>query len=176
MNIFKIFVNTMSRDDVIYALICLIKFYENEFRNVFHQISHFEKIFNVKSTFILLSHDEHDHIIDLMSIKNLFYEFLFNKFQKKFEILKKYIRDNLTSNRIHYSIINANVLIFFVFKKDEKLRLCVNYQNFNVVTIKNKISLFFIDETLNRFVDIAYFIKFDLKNVYHKIRFREKNK
>ena len=146
------------------------------FENVFHQISHFENVFNVKSTFILLSHDEYDHIIDLMLNKNSFYEFLHNMSQKKFETLKKYIRDNLTLNRIRYSIVDTNALIFFVLKKDEKLRLYVNYKIFNVVIIKNKVSLFFIDETLNRFIDDAYFIKFDLKNVYYKIRIREKKR
>ena len=74
--------NAMSRDDVIYALICSIKFYENRFQNVFYQISHFENVFNAKSTFILLSHDEHNYIINLMLNKNSFYESLYNMTKK----------------------------------------------------------------------------------------------
>ena len=58
------------------------------------------------------------------------------------------------------------------FRSQKKTK---NYKDFNVVIIKNKISLFFIDETLIRFVDIAYFIKLDFKNVYHKIWIREEN-
>ena len=87
------------------------------------------------------SHDEHDHVIDLMSNKNSFYKFLYNIFKKKFEALKRYIRDNLTLNRIRYSIVDTNASIFFILKKNKKLQLCVNYKNFNVVIIKNQISL-----------------------------------
>ena len=168
--------NAMSRGDVFYALIFSIKFYKNIFQNIFHQISYFENVFNVKSTFILLLHDEHNHVIDLTLNKNLFYEFLYNMSQKKIETLKKYIRDNLTLNRIRYSIVDTNVSIFLILKKNKNLRLCVNYKNFNVVINKNKISLFFIDETLNYFVDVAYFIKFNFKNIYYKIRIREKKR
>ena len=111
----------MSKNDVIYALICSIKYYENKFQNVFYQISHFKNVFNAKSTFILLSHDEHDHVIDLMLNKNSFYEFLYNMFQKKFETLRKYIRDNLTLNRIRHSIVDVNVSIFFRSQKKRKI-------------------------------------------------------
>ena len=72
--------NVMSRNDVVYALIYLIKCYKNEFQNVFHQISHFENVFNVKSTFILLSHDDYNYVINLILNKNSFYEFLYNIF------------------------------------------------------------------------------------------------
>ena len=57
--------------------------------------------------------------------------------------------------------------LFFSFQK--------KIQNLNVITIKNKISLLFINETLNRLINVVYFTKFDLKNVYHKIRIRGKN-
>ena len=36
--------------------------------------------------------------------------------------------------------------------------------------IKNKCSFSLIDETLNRFISAAYFIKLDFKNVYHWIK------
>ena len=88
--------------------------------------------------------------------------------------MKKYIRVNLTLSRIRFSIVDANVSNFFIFKKNEKLRFCVNYRNFNIVIIKNKISLFFINKTLNRFVDVAYFIKFVLKIFIIKYEFEKK--
>ena len=72
-------------------------------------------------------------------------------------------------------MIDVDTFVFFVSKKNEKFRLYVNYKNLNVIIIKNKISLSFINETLNRLINVAYFTKFDLNNIYYKIRIREEN-
>ena len=66
----------------------------------------------------------------------------------------------------------ADVLILFVFKKNEELRLCVNYKELNAIIIKNRHSLSLIIETLNRLCEAKRFIKLNLKNVYHRIRIR----
>ena len=63
-----------------------------------------------------------------------------------------------------------------MFKKDERLRLCVDYKNLNVVIVKNRHSLSLITETLNRFNKFKQFTKFDFKNVYHRIRIKRDNK
>ncbi len=94
-------------------------------------------------------------------------------FQKKLETLQKYVRENLTLSRIKHFVTNADAFVLFVFKKNEELRLCVNYKNFNVITIKNRTSMFFINETLNRLINVAYLTKFDFKNVYHRIKIRK---
>ena len=62
-----------------------------------------------------------------------------------------------------------SVLIFFIFKKDEELRLYMNYKNLNAIIIKNRHSLLFIIETLNHLCDVKRFIKLNLKNVYYCI-------
>ena len=56
-----------------------------------------------------------------------------------------------------------------MFKKDEELRLCVNYKSLNAIIIKNCHLLSFIIETLNRLCDVKRFIKLNLKNVYYCI-------
>ena len=68
------------------------------------------------------------------------------------------------------------ISIFFIFKKNEKFRLCVNYKDLNVVIIKNRHSLSLITKTLNRFNKFKRFIKFDFKNVYHRIRIKRDDK
>ena len=73
-------------------------------------------------------------------------------------------------------MIDVNVFVLFVFKSNNEFRLCINYKSFNAITLKNKFFLFFIEKTFNRFVDAKYFIKFDFKNVYYKIRIKTKNK
>ena len=95
-------------------------------------------------------------------------------FQTKFETLQKYIKNNLISKKIKHSMIDVDAFVFFVFFKNDKFRLCVDYRDLNVVIIKNKISLSLINETLNRLMSVAYFTKFDFQNVYHTIKIREK--
>ena len=90
-------------------------------------------------------------------------------FQKKLKVLQKYIKNNFANNRICYSIIDVNTFILFVFKSNNEFQLCVNYKNFNAITLKNNFFLFFIEKTFDRFVNAKYFTKFNFKNVYHKI-------
>ena len=63
----------------------------------------------------------------------------------------------------------VNIFILFMFKKDEKLRLCMNYKNLNAIIFKNCHFLSLITKTLNRLYEIKRFIKLNLKNVYHRI-------
>ena len=62
-----------------------------------------------------------------------------------------------------------------MFKKNGKLRLCVNYKEFNAITIKNRHSLFLITKILNRFNEVKRFIKLNLKNTYYCIRIKYNN-
>ena len=81
------------------------------------KLKKFENVFSSKLTIRLSKHDEYDHAINLMSNKTFSHKSLYNMFQKKFEIFQKYVKKNLISNKIKYSIIDANAFIFFVFKK-----------------------------------------------------------
>ena len=65
--------------------------------------------------------------------------------------------------------------MFFVFKKNDELRLCINYQKFNAITIKNHYSLFLITKILNRLCEFKYFIKLNFKNVYYRIKIKIDN-
>ena len=158
-----------------YALIYFIRINDETFIEISIEIKTLENVFFFKSTTTFFSHDEHDHVIDLMSSKISFFEFLYNMFQTKLKVLQKYIRENFALSRIKHSIVDVDALVLFTFKKDEELRLCVNYKDLNVVTIKNKISLTFIDETFNRLIEIVYFIKLNLKNAYYRIKIKVDN-
>jgi hypothetical protein len=69
----------------------------------------------------------------------------------------------------------AKVLILFVKKTNDKLRLCVNYKELNEIIIKNRYSLFFINENLNRLFETRIFIKLNVRDVFHRIRIRKEN-
>ena len=57
-------------------------------------------------------------------------------------------------------------------KKNDKLRLCVNYRKFNAIIIKNCYSLFLITKFLNWFNNVKRFIKLNFKNVYYCIKIK----
>jgi hypothetical protein len=58
----------------------------------------------------------------------------------------------------------------FVKKKDQSLRLCIDYQPLNVVTIKNKYPLPRIDILFDQLVGARVFSKVDLHLGYHQIK------
>jgi hypothetical protein len=60
----------------------------------------------------------------------------------------------------------------FVKKRDESLRLCVDYRPLNAVTIKNKYPLPRIDVLFDQLVGSKVFFKIDLRSGYHQIKIR----
>jgi hypothetical protein len=60
----------------------------------------------------------------------------------------------------------------FVKKKDQSLRLCVDYRPLNAVTVKNKYPLPHIDILFNQLAGAKVFSKVDLCLGYHQIKIR----
>jgi hypothetical protein len=60
----------------------------------------------------------------------------------------------------------------FVKKKDQSLRLCVDYRPLNVVTVKNKYPLPCIDILFDQLANVKVFFKVDLHSGYHQIKIR----
>ena len=57
-------------------------------------------------------------------------------------------------------------------KKNNKLRLYIDYRDLNAIIIKNRHSFPLISETLNRLYESKIFIKLNFKNVYYKLRIK----
>jgi len=139
-------------------------------------IKNYNNIFDSKNAFILFDYKKKNYNIDLLPDKKSFYKLLYFLFEKELDILQKYLLKNLMLNRIRKFISSADISILFVSKSDNSLRLCVDYRNLNIITIKNRYSLFLIEKTLNRLIDAVYFTKLDFKNAYYRICIRQDDK
>ena len=65
--------------------------------------------------------------------------------------------------------------MLFVKKKDETMRLCIDYQQLNKVTIMNKYSLPRIDNPFDQFQRTSIFSKIGLRSWYHQLNIKESN-
>jgi hypothetical protein len=86
--------------------------------------------------------------------------------------LKKQLQELLDKGVIRPSTSPWGCLALFVKKKDESLRLCIDYRPLNVVTIKKKYPLPRIDVLFDQLVGTKVFPKIDLRSGYHQIKIR----
>ena len=92
------------------------------------------------------------------------------------ETLKAYIENNLANNFIRPSKSPAGAPILFDKKPDGSLRLYVNYQGLNNLTIKNRYPLPLVRESLDWLSRVRRFNQLKLTNTYHQIKIKEGNK
>jgi hypothetical protein len=86
--------------------------------------------------------------------------------------LKKQLQELLDKGFIRPSTSSWGCPALFVKKKDESLRLCIDYRPLNAVTIKNKYPLPRIDVLFYQLVGAKVFSKIDLRSGYHQIKIR----
>jgi hypothetical protein len=89
--------------------------------------------------------------------------------------LKIQLQDLLDKCFIHPSLSPWGCPMLFVSKKDKDLRLCVDCQPSNTVTIKNRYPLPHIDILFDQLVGAQVFSKIDLHSGYHRIMIRAKD-
>ena len=136
-------------------------------RRLFESLKSYKNCFDFKNAEILSEHENENHVIDLMLDAKSLYESLYILSETELDVLKNYLLKNLILNRIREFTSRASASILFVFKKNDNLRFCVDYKELNALIIKNKCLFSLIDETLNRLMSTAYFIKLDFKNAYY---------
>jgi hypothetical protein len=91
---------------------------------------------------------------------------------KELAELKIQLNELLDKGYIHPSSSPWGCPAIFVKKKDQFLRLCVDYRPLNVVTIKNKYPLPRIDILFDQLAGARVFSKVDLRLGYHQIKIR----
>jgi hypothetical protein len=85
----------------------------------------------------------------------------------KLEELKKQLKELSDKGYIRPSASPWGSPVLFVKKKDGSMRMCIDYRNLNVVTVKNKYPLPRIDDILDQLKDAKFFYKIDLRFGYH---------
>jgi hypothetical protein len=92
--------------------------------------------------------------------------------EKELASIREYIDINIKKKFIRPSELLVGYPIIFVPKKNRKLRLCVNYQKLNNITIKNRYPLPNIIELRDRLAYAKIFIVLDLRGAYNLIRIK----
>jgi hypothetical protein len=83
--------------------------------------------------------------------------------------LKVQLKELLDKGYIRPSSSPWDCLALFMKKKDQSLKLCVDYRPLNAITIKNKYPLPHIDILFDQLIGAKDFSKVDLHLSYHQI-------
>jgi len=130
-------------------------------------------IFSQEKINALPEHSKYDHRIDLIPEVKLPDGPIYPLSKKELDVLWDYIREMEDHGKIRRCSSPIGAPIFFVPKPDGTLRLCVDYQGLNKVTIKNKYLLPLMSELRMRLGKATIFSKLDLKKGYYLIRIAE---
>ena len=87
----------------------------------------YKNCFDSKNAEMLFIHKNKNYVIDLKFDNKSLYDSFYAFSKKEFQILRNYLFKNLALNCIHEFFNFAKTSILFVFKKNNSLRLCVNY-------------------------------------------------
>jgi hypothetical protein len=143
-------------------------------KEILEKYKNFADVFDKINVDKLLEHDSQDHAINTKN-KMLSFESMYNLLMIELELLKKYFDEFLTKRFIVFFSSLVDALILFVKKSKNDLKLCVNYKELNVITIKNRYSISLINQLLNRFNDVKKFTKLNIQTTYNFIRIKKED-
>ncbi len=137
----------------------------------------FADVFSPKLAVELPEHTGiNNHVIELVDDWQPPYGPIYSLRPIELEILKAYIENNLASGFIRLSKSPAGAPILFNKKPNGSLRLCVDYQDLNNLTIKNWYPLPLARKSLDWLGQARHFIQLNLTNAYHRMRIRKDDK
>ena len=115
------------------------------------EYSDFADMFFLDLASKLPEHTEiNNHTIELVDGQQPLYGPIYSLEPVELETLKAYIETNLANGFINPSKLLASAPILFDRKSDGSFWLCVNYQDLNNLTIKNRSPLLLIGKLLDR--------------------------
>ena len=114
-----------------------------------NEYADFADVFSLKLAAKLPEHRTSNHTIKLVDDQQPLYSLIYSLGPIKLEILKAYIKNNLINGFIRPFKSPTGAPISLDKKPDSSLRLYVNYQRLNNLTIKNQYPLPLVKELLN---------------------------
>jgi hypothetical protein len=132
------------------------------------------KVFSEQQSERLPEHKPWDHAIDLKpdapeTMRTKIYPMSPNEQEE----LNRFLEENLRKGYIRPSKSPLASPVFFVKKKDGKLRFVQDYRRINEYTIKNRYPLPLVADIVNQLRKAKIFTKFDVRWGYNNIRIKE---
>ena len=122
----------------------------------------------------LPDHKTWDHAIDLIpGAKSAICTKVYPMSANEQEELQRFLEENLAKGYIRPSKSPLSSPVFFIKKKDGKLRFIQDYRKLNEVTVKNRYPLPLVSDIVGRLKGAWYFTKFDVRWGYNNVRIKE---
>ncbi|KAK8521849.1 hypothetical protein V6N12_066431 [Hibiscus sabdariffa] len=94
---------------------------------------------------------------------------------KELKELKTQLQELLDRGFIRPSTSPWGAPVLFMKKKDESLRMCIDYRQLNKMTVKNKYPLPRIDDLFDQLRGATVFSKIDMRSGYYQLKVREQD-
>ena len=142
-----------------------------------NEYSNFINVFLEEKALILQECDElNKYTINLEDGKQPSYGSIYSPGPIELKTFKTYIETHLKIRFIQPFKSLTRTPILFDKKPDGNFRLCVDYQGFNNLIIKNRYLLLLIEESFKWLGRAKRFTQLDLSNAYYQMRIKEGNK
>ena len=83
--------------------------------------------------------------------------------------LKSHLKEFIDKNYTRPSVSPWGAPVIFIKKKDDTLRLCIDYHQLTKMTIKNRYMFPRIDDLFDQMRGAIVFSKIDLRSGYHQV-------
>src|SRR5436190_7166272 len=95
---------------------------------------------------------------------------------RELKIVKNFLNEHLQKKFIQINTSSATILILLVKKSKKDIKICINYKEFNILTLRNYYLIFLICKTLNTLCNTKYYMKMNIIITFNKFRITEKKK
>ena len=126
-------------------------------------------VFLKKEANTLLKHEPQNHTIHLKEGAQAPVSALYSMSHNEAQELCCYLDENLSKEFIWVSHSESAAPVLFVKKPEGGLCFCIDYRDFNAVTVKNWYPLSLISETLNCLSQVKIFTKLDIIAAFNQL-------
>ncbi|CEL56021.1 hypothetical protein RSOLAG1IB_02035 [Rhizoctonia solani AG-1 IB] len=135
----------------------------------------FAQVFGEEEFKVLPPHRDYDIGIELTPEASLFHGPIYGMTDAESRALKEHLDTKVATGKIRPSKSPAGAPVMFVKKPNGSLRLVVDYQKLNEVTVKDVYPLPRQDDLMAKLRDAKIFTKLDLRWGYNNVQIKEGN-